>query len=160
MKNSRSLDDLLPRVKLLAMSMLQRCKADPWFTENGIDIIVTSTLRDHEAQEALYAQGRTKPGKVVTKVRGGYSMHNFACAFDVVPTRYGVPIWGTKGNGIDEEPGDDATDDLEAWERVGAHGRAAGLEWGGDWPNFQDRPHFQYTGGLTMAQLREGAVLA
>lgn len=156
MINSRNPSDLLPVVQAMHTSMMVRIKADPWFQQNGIDVLTTSTLRDNEAQDSLYAQGRTKPGKIVTNVKGGGSMHNYRIAFDVVPTRNGVPIWGTKGNGIDENPSDDATDDLEAWERVAAHGRAAGLEWGGDWDSFKDRPHFQYTGGLTLAQLRAG----
>ncbi|MEO8021055.1 M15 family metallopeptidase [Polaromonas sp.] len=154
MKNSRSLDDLNPETKLRFQSMLARCAADPWFVRNGITVLVTSTLRDGESQNALYAQGRTKPGKIVTNAQAGYSWHNFACAGDVVPLRNGIAIWGTKGDGIDEDPTDDHTDDLEVWERVAAHGEAAGLEWAGRWRTFKEFAHFQYTGGLSMEQMR------
>lgn len=37
-------------------------------------------LRTFEEQEAIYAQGRTKPGKIVTNARGGQSYHNFGLA--------------------------------------------------------------------------------
>ncbi len=158
MLNSRNPADLQPLVQGMHAAMMASIDADPWFQANGISVLTTSTKRDNESQDALYAQGRTKPGKVVTNVKGGGSMHNYGIAFDVVPTRNGIPIWGTKGNGIDEDPTDDATDDLEAWERVAGHGRAVGLEWGGDWTSFKDRPHFQYTGGLTLAQLKAGQV--
>lgn len=158
MLNSRNPNDLVPIVRILYDQMMAAIHEDPWFATNGIDVLTTSTRRDNESQDALYAQGRTKPGKIVTNVKGGGSMHNYGVAFDIVPTRHGVPVWGTKGNGIDENPTDDATDDLEAWERIAAHGRAVGLEWGGDWVSFQDRPHFQYTGGLSLADLRAGKV--
>jgi hypothetical protein len=40
-------------------------------------------MRSFAEQDALYAQGRTKPGKIVTKARGGFSNHNFGVAFDI-----------------------------------------------------------------------------
>jgi peptidoglycan L-alanyl-D-glutamate endopeptidase CwlK len=154
MKNSRSLDDLNPETKARVQSMLSLCATDPWFTLNAIAVLVTSTLRDGDSQNALYDQGRTKPGKIVTNAKAGYSWHNFACAVDVVPLRNGIAVWGTKGDGIDDDPSDDHTDDLEVWERVAAHGEAAGLEWAGRWRSFKEYAHFQYTGGLTMEQMR------
>jgi peptidoglycan L-alanyl-D-glutamate endopeptidase CwlK len=33
----------------------------------------------------LYAIGRTKPGKKVTKAKGGTSYHNYGLAFDIYP---------------------------------------------------------------------------
>lgn len=110
----------------------------------GIDILVTSTFRDAESQSALYAQGRTTPGKIVTNARGGQSWHNWRCAYDVVPLRNGKPVWGTTG------------EDLKLWKRVGEIGKACGLEWGGDWKQLRDLPHFQWTGGLTLADLQAG----
>lgn len=159
MKNSRNLSDLLPPVQARVRAMLEACAADPWFITNGIAILVTSTERDYESQNALYAQGRTTPGKIVTNARAGQSWHNFKCAIDIVPTRHGVPVWGTKGDGIDMNPTDDQTDDMEVWQRTAAHGKAAGLEWAGDWVSFKEYAHFQYTGGLTMEQLRAGEVV-
>ena len=34
-----------------------------------------------------------------------------------------------------------------------------GGTWGGNWRNFVDRPHFEYTGGLTVRQLQQGITL-
>ncbi|WP_372826548.1 M15 family metallopeptidase [Polaromonas sp.] len=161
MKNSRSLDDLEPETRVRVQSMLARCAADPWFNVNGVTVLVTSTLRDAESQDALYAQGRTKPGKIVTNAQAWHSWHNFACAVDVVPLRNGIAVWGTKGDGIDDDQSDDHTDDLEVWERVAAYGEGAGLEWAGRWRSFKEYAHFQYTGGLSMADMRaQRAVLA
>ena len=139
MINSRSLNDLLPPVKSRAEKMIEGCKAV------GIDLLVTSTYRDNASQEALYAQGRTKPGKIVTNARAGQSFHNYRCAFDVVPLRHGKPVW-------------DAKDPV--WQVIGQIGKQCGLEWAGDWKRFKEFPHFQYTGGLTLAKLREGAKIA
>ncbi|KPC97761.1 Peptidoglycan L-alanyl-D-glutamate endopeptidase CwlK precursor [Geobacillus sp. BCO2] len=51
--------------------------------EEGIYIIITQGFRTIEEQNRLYALGRTKPGRIVTNARGGYSYHNFGLAFDV-----------------------------------------------------------------------------
>ena len=136
MINSRSLDDLLPPVRQRVDRFLANAKAQ------GIDLLVTSTYRDNASQEALYAQGRTKPGKIVTNARAGQAFHNYRCAVDVVPIRNGKPVW-------------DAKDPV--WQTVGRLGKEAGLEWAGDWKRFREMAHFQYTGGLTLAQLQTGA---
>jgi peptidoglycan L-alanyl-D-glutamate endopeptidase CwlK len=136
MINSRSLDDLLPQVKIRVQKFLDSAKAA------GIDLLVTSTYRDNASQTALYAQGRTAPGKIVTYAKAGQSWHNHRCAVDVVPIVAGKPVWDTKN---------------PVWQKVGKLGKAAGLEWAGDWKRFKEYPHFQYTGGLTLAQLQAGA---
>jgi len=130
------LDDLLPPVKERVEKFLNAAKAA------GIDLLITSTYRDNASQNALYAQGRTKPGKIVTNAKAGQSLHNYRCAVDVVPIVAGKPRWDVKE---------------EVWQQVGALGKAAGLEWAGDWKRFKEYPHFQYTGGLTLAQLQSGA---
>lgn len=153
MNSSRKLDDLLLPVKIKALNLIHECKA------LGIDLLVTSTYRDLEAQAALYAQGRSAPGRIVTNARAGQSFHNFRVAFDVVPLRGGKPVWGTTGNGIDNDPTDDDKDDLELWQRIGAFGEALGLEWAGRWTHFREYPHFQFTGGLTLADFNAGKTL-
>lgn len=141
MINSRDIEELHPEVKAKCQELLAKCKA------RGIDIIVTSTYRDFHSQEALYAQGRSTPGKKVTNVKGGFSFHNFRVAFDIVPIKNGKPVWGTSG------------EDKALWETVGAIGIEVGLEWGGSWKSFKDMPHFQYTKGLTTQDFRDGKTL-
>jgi len=138
MINSRSLDDLAPPAKQRAEAFIAAAK------EKGIDLLVTSTYRDNESQNALYAQGRTAPGNIVTRAKAGQSWHNWRCALDVVPLVNGKAIW----------------DDQAMWKQVGAIGKSCGLEWAGDWVTFKEYPHFQYTGGLTLAQLQQGTKIA
>ncbi|MHB1000880.1 MAG: M15 family metallopeptidase [Armatimonadota bacterium] len=40
------------------------------------------------------------------------------------------------------------------WDTFGRIAKQCGLEWGGAWKSFKDRPHVQYTGGKTLAQMR------
>lgn len=141
MINSRSLDDLHPVVAAKARLFLAKCSAA------GIDVLVTSTYRDNESQAALYAQGRTAPGKKVTNADAGQSMHNWRVALDVVPMRAGKPVWSTNG------------DDGALWRKVGSIGQQVGFEWGGAWAKFKDYPHFQYTGGLTLKDFQAGKTL-
>ena len=101
----------------------------------GLSCLVTCTRRTAGEQAALYAQGRTAPGRIVTWAKPGESLHEQGRALDVVPMRGGKCVWGTTGA------------DLALWLQIGAIGEAAGLEWGGRWsPAKRDYPHFQYKG--------------
>jgi peptidoglycan LD-endopeptidase CwlK len=134
----KKLSGLHPVVAEKARNLIKKAHSE------GIYIIITQGLRTIEEQNRLYAQGRTKPGKIVTNARGGYSYHNFGLAFDfcVCDVVKGslAPNWN-----VDRR-----------WLRVGQIGKSLGLEWGGDWKSFKDYPHFQYTFGLSLAQLRSG----
>lgn len=93
---------------------------------NGITVNIISGLRTFQEQDALYAQGRTSPGDIVTNARAGHSVHNFGLAFDV-----GV---FEGGRFLAESP---------RYKAVGAVGLELGLEWGGNWKTIVDEPHFQ-----------------
>jgi peptidoglycan L-alanyl-D-glutamate endopeptidase CwlK len=79
MINSRSVNDLHPHVADLCRKFIAACK------KAGIDVLITSTYRDMESQAAIYAQGRTKAGRIVTRAKPGQSWHNYRLAFDFVP---------------------------------------------------------------------------
>lgn len=108
-------------------------------------------LRTFEEQEALYAQGRTKPGKIVTNARGNRSYHNYGLAVDI------VLIWDKDGNGTHETAVWDIKTDFDGdkksdWMEVVTIFKQYGWEWGGDW-GFKDYPHFQKTFGHSIVQL-------
>jgi peptidoglycan LD-endopeptidase CwlK len=128
---SHQLTDLDPALQPLAAQFLALC------TQKSLNVLVTCTWRSDEEQDALYAQGRTEPGKIVTDIAAGQGdKHNCsiagkpaARAFDVVPLNNRREcIW---------DPND------PAWAQLGAIGKGLGLVWGGDWPHLQDRPHFE-----------------
>lgn len=143
MYNSRLLEDLLICVRSRAVEFIAAAElAIP-----GLKMVVCSTYRDKEAQDELYAQGRTKPGAKVTNAKGGGSFHNYRVAFDVFPILHGKPI-------LFEADGDNVSDPI--WQKIGEIGEEIGLEWAGRWKSFCEAPHFQYTGGLTLEDLQNG----
>ncbi len=96
----------------------------------GITIKVISGMRTFAEQDAIFAQGRTKPERIVSGARGGFSNHNFGIAFDIgifEGSRY-----------IPESP---------KYKAIGALGSDLGLEWGGNWISIKDEPHFQLRPG-------------
>ena len=103
----------------------------------GINLLITSGFRSWENQNELYAQGRTKAGKIVTNAKGGQSFHNYGLAIDVVPLVNGAADWNTN-----------------RWNEIAAIAKKYGFTWGGDFTNIVDKPHFQYSAGLTLAQLQ------
>ena len=137
MINSRKIEDLHPIVAEKCRKFIELCDAQ------GIDILITSTYRDIESQNELYAQGRTKPGKIVTKAKGGQSFHNWRVAFDFVPLLNGKPAWN----------------DTALFTRCGEIGESVGLEWAGRWVRFKELAHFQYTNGLKLIDFQNGKTL-
>lgn len=136
LKSEPLIQQLLPSLQPMARETLQRA------FNIGIPLVVTQGYRSPATQAALYAQGRTAPGAVVTNAPPGWSWHEYRRAFDVaVLDARGNPTW---------------PNDVALWSRIGQCGKEAGLEWGGDWTGIIDRPHFQHTGGMTMAQARAG----
>lgn len=137
MINSRKLSDLHPYVEQMASAFIEICR------QRGIDVLITSTYRDDESQNALYAKGRTSPGPRVTNAKAGQSWHNWRCAFDFVPLSDGKPMWN----------------DLSTFEQCGEIAESIGLEWAGRWKSFKEMAHCQFTGGLTLADFQNGKTL-
>jgi peptidoglycan L-alanyl-D-glutamate endopeptidase CwlK len=115
---------------------------------------ILSGTRTYAEQNALYALGRTKPGRIVTKARGGFSNHNFGIAWDV-----GIFVGGVYYEGKAAKE-DRAYDDLAAYVKNGV----SGLAWGGDWKSIVDKPHYQLVAGNDVrrcrAMLEEGKAYA
>ena len=119
-RSEKVIATLLPELRPMARTLVQKA------ANAGIVIRVLSGLRTYEEQAALYAQGRTAPGTIVTNARAGYSNHNFGIAFDI---------------GVFE--GNRYLPDSPKYKAVGALGQDLGLEWGGNWKTIVDQPHFQ-----------------
>lgn len=117
-----------------------------------IRVRVVQGLRTIEEQNELYAQGRTKPGKIITKARGGKSFHNWGLAIDF------AILYDKDNNGSFEELSWDIQKDFDIdgkkdWDEVRTAFEAKGWEWGGRWRTFPDYPHLQKTFGYTSSQL-------
>lgn len=111
------------------------------------------TLRTFAEQNALYAQGRTRPGQRVTNAKGGQSYHNYGLAIDIVLLldkdgngTYETASWDTKTDFDDDKKSD--------WQEIVAIFKRYGWEWGGDW-KFVDAPHFQKSLGKSIMELQK-----
>jgi len=164
---SIKLEDMSPQACAAAAKSLAELKRD------GVQVVVTYTLRTYGEQAALYAQGR-KPlaevnalrkeaglyeikeylgkdkkihsdndytvtncdGKKISEGGTGRSPHQTGLAIDVVPdvdpSEKEVPGWPA--------PND------PRWLKIAAYFKRHGFEWGGDWKDLPDYPHYQYVG--------------
>jgi peptidoglycan L-alanyl-D-glutamate endopeptidase CwlK len=107
----------------------------------------TQTLRTIAEQDALYAQGRTTPGKIVTWAKGGKSYHNYGVAIDICLIIDGKEASWDITKDFDK-------DGISDWMEIVTIFKSRGWEWGGDWATKKDYPHFQKTFGKTTAQLK------
>lgn len=122
MFNSRDISLLRPDVAANCRKWLERCKAA------GLNVLITNTVRDKEYQESLYAQGRTKPGNIVTNGRTPtFHADTAGLAFDFCKN--------VKG----EEYAD-----IDFFKKAAAIAKEMGFSWGGDWKSFPDMPHIQW----------------
>jgi peptidoglycan L-alanyl-D-glutamate endopeptidase CwlK len=87
-------------------------------------LVVAQGHRTNAEQDALYAQGRTTPGRIVTHAKGGQSVHNRGTAVDVFRVDGGTLHAPSKST-------------VATFKRMG-------FSWGGDWsPKKNDPPHFE-----------------
>lgn len=136
MLKSRDIDRLRADVAANCRAFIKKCAAA------GLPVLVTETVRDAEYQASLYAQGRTKPGKIVTNQKTPSFHSDKVClAFDVAKN--------VKGHEYD---------DAAFFAKCGKIGKEMGFTWGGDWKSLPDKPHFQWDdhGKYTAAMVRAG----
>ncbi|MBQ6458768.1 MAG: M15 family metallopeptidase, partial [Exiguobacterium sp.] len=113
-----------------------------------LEVRLTSGYRSAKEQNAVYAQGRSEPGRVVTNAKAGQSYHNYGLAVDFVIIH---------NNKADYDLNTDRNrNDIPDWQELGELGKALGFEWGGDWNSFPDYPHLQMDFGLSIRQLVAG----
>ncbi len=116
------LDSLTPDTRERVVALLALASSQ------GLAAKVTDATRSCAEQDALYAQGRTTAGPVVTGVRGCRSWHVHGRAADLY-----VGTW---------EP--------TAYKKLGEAWESWGGVWGGRWG---DHVHFEWHPGLSIDQV-------
>ena len=118
---SRDLNDLAPELKEVAIEFREQC------AECGIDVLIYQTYRGEKEQNEAYSKGKSR-------LKYPNSKHNVmvdgkpaARAFDAVPTKGNTLLWN----------------DAAKYAKMGEIAEGLGLEWGGTWKSFIDKPHFQ-----------------
>lgn len=120
---------------------------------SGRDICrLAYTLRTFSEQNKLYAQGRTVPGSVVTRAKGGQSYHNYGLAVDIVLLK------DANGDGTFESASWETNVDFDGdgkadWMEVVGIFEKHGWAWGGKFKSIVDKPHFEKTFGKSVDQL-------
>lgn len=153
---SRKIEDLIPAMRSKAREVVRICK------EQGVDILIYCTLRSLEEQAKFYRQSRSRAvinakmeklrtrgfgfladiieevgsqsGAHVTNACPGESYHNYAEAFDGVPTIDGKALWSYEDN-------------KKEWDIYGAACESVGLTWLGNSKSFNEKPHAQFRSG-------------
>ena len=140
------IDQLHPSIRLDVSNLIE--KINTKVLTGRAKVRIAQGLRTFAEQDALYAQGRTKPGKKVTNAKGGQSIHNYGLAVDIVLILDGkTASW--------DEKSDFDRDQQSDWMEVVSEFKKAGWVWGGDWRTFKDMPHFEKTKGLSLKQIQE-----
>lgn len=135
---------LHPQIRDEVKSLIEQANA---VISQNITIRVVQGLRTIQEQNELYAQGRTKPGKIVTNAKGGSSYHNYGLAIDFAFLVNGKEIsWDTSK--------DFDNDKIADWLEVVNIFKSKGYEWGGDWKT-KDNPHLEKRFGLSWQKLQE-----
>ena len=118
MKTIRDIAELTPKAQKACGLFLLRCK------EKGLPVYVTETYRPQERQNELYAQGRTRPGKVVTWTKN--SRHKSRRAWDICKLTGGKADYS----------------DTAFFKACGNVAKELDITWGGSWKT-PDMPHFE-----------------
>ena len=134
----RLLTELVPKVELAAREAIAECNA------RELPLVVTCTGRTAAEQSALYAQGRSKPGLIVTKAKAGQSFHQYGVALDLYPLVNGKP---------------DFSGSSHNWQKIAEIFKRHGFEWAGEWKHFKEMPHFQIRGGHDLEYFQKGGKL-
>ena len=132
--SQKSIDNLKgvhPRLTILMGVALQ---------DSPVDFTIFEGVRTLARQQELYAQGRTAPGPIVTNADGVVKKSNHQIQAD--GQGYAVDLYPYVNGGIKEK-------DTESFKKIAKHIKATAkrlgynIEWGGDWTNPVDMPHFE-----------------
>lgn len=134
-----NISTLLPKAQIAARKAIIAAKG----LGGGLTVQILSGTRTYAEQTAIYAQGRTKPGSVVTNAKAGQSNHNFGIAFDIGIFK-GKTYYTGKNDAENKAY-------LDASKLI----KPVGLLWGGDWRSSKDYPHYELpVGGKSVSQIR------
>jgi peptidoglycan L-alanyl-D-glutamate endopeptidase CwlK len=140
---------LHPAIRIEVANIISSIEAD--FPKH-IAVRVAQGLRSKAEQDGLYAQGRTKPGKIVTNAKFGASFHNYGLAIDFC-LLYDNDRNGTYEFASWDIKADKDVDKISDWMEVVSVFKNYGYTWGGDFKSITDNPHLEKSFGYTWRQL-------
>ena len=117
MYHSRDIAELRADVRANCIIFLNLCK------QEGLNVIVTETVRDDEYQQYCVEKGYAAK----SATRPSFHSIKAGLAFDICKN--------VKGHEYD---------DALFFKRCGDIAKQVGFSWGGDWKSFPDKPHIQW----------------
>lgn len=140
-RSQKTISTLLPSIQQIFTDFM--IDAQIRAKELGFSYIAINGTRNWDEQLALYNQGRSTSGKIVTNAKPGSSYHNFGLAIDC-----GV---FQDGKYLDISSPKDAN---AVHKQMSPIAKKHNLRWGGDFKSIKDMPHFEYNTPYTLAELR------
>lgn len=137
-RSEKNIWTLLPSMQRKARMILKvaaRREAD-----TGLRAVILSGTRTYAEQNRLF---KLRPK--VTNAGPGASNHNFGIAIDI--GLFKGAKYFTGATRAEEK----AYADFAAAVKRDVHD----IEWGGDWPNFRDMPHYQHVTGRSLKEVRK-----
>lgn len=131
-KRDHELENLHPAVRDKVKALLEI------LSSNGVPFRLFEGYRSPQRQQYLYEQGRSRPGRIVTKAKPWTSYHQYGLAGDFVLYENGKWSWDTSGK------------KAKWWEQLHAFGKECGLH-----PLSWEKPHLQLS-GLNIREVRNG----
>jgi peptidoglycan LD-endopeptidase CwlK len=142
-RSAKLLETLTPYAKQIMTEMLQAAHAV------DLNMQIHSAYRSPAEQDGIFAQGRTKPGKIATNARGtpqAQSMHCYKVAVDAHfdQNQDGMAEWDEKLY-------------KKVWEECLKKGLdKRGLAWAGNWQSFKETAHFEVSFGKSWRDFAAG----
>ncbi|QCR32592.1 M15 family metallopeptidase [Lysinibacillus sp. SGAir0095] len=123
----RDLNELSSTAQLACKLLFQEC-----YKAGITDIFITETYRSQARQDYLYAQGRTRPGQIVTWTKSSNHTSRLAWDIAVAPPK--------------------SLYDVTTLTIVGNIAKKLDITWGGTWSNNIDLPHFEVKSNWVMPE--------
>ncbi len=129
---SRLISDLHPDLQQVCKNFLAECMAA------GVKVGISCTYRSCEEQDGCYAQGRTKPGAIITNAQAGESPHNCTDPDGKPASRaFDFFVYAPDGVHLDWDSND------ERWKKAISIGVYLGLVSGNTFKRLKDSPHME-----------------
>lgn len=154
MRDKASIEQVKKLHPAIAMDVVAAIDEIELGLPDWVAIRITQGRRTKADQDRIYAQGRTRPGKIVTNALWYQTYHFYGLAVDF------ALLIDKDRNGVYEElswsmVADSDADKVTDWMEVVNVFLKYGFEWGGGFRSFRDYPHLQKTYGYTWQRLYE-----
>jgi len=137
--------------KLKPNTMLKAQLAIDKLNRDGVRFAISETYREQAVQDAYYAQGRQSLD-VINTLRKKAGLKDISAKEGMNIITHAKISKHTAGNALDVYPTNETGSIIwnatrDKFIPIAEVFKSFGFEWGGDWSEFIDLPHFEYNKG-------------